>query len=226
MRVRLIVLSKIFEYNILNNGNFSKSRIEKSFKRKRNCGKSLLKDLLRDHFSDIWRLLSETTQFLTRTPVFDQYEAQLRQWRQELQRMGKDTELIRRIRAEITELRKSLRLQGYDLSLAGQRLEIDRFRNDTALGEGFRRVVIFFGEEDVYWLAGEDNHITLAELLERRLEGVPRRIRSKHYLWYRREGNTLTLSGSDTETKEDFARLKAMGDANSLIILARLKALK
>jgi hypothetical protein len=186
----------------------------------------VLKELLTDRFSDIWRLLSDTTQFLARTPVFDQYEEQLRQWRLELQSNEKDAELSRRIRAEITELRKTLRLLGYDLSLARQRLVIDRFRNDAALGEGFRRVVIFFAEEDVYWLAGEDNHITLAELLEHRLENVPRRIRSKHYLWYRRVGDTLTLSGSDTETKQDFERLKAMGEANSLVILAKLKALR
>jgi hypothetical protein len=186
----------------------------------------VLKDLIQDRFSDNWRLLSETSGFLARTPIFGQYEDQLRQWRADLQRNGKDTEVTRRIRAEITELRKSLRLQGYDLSLASQQLVIDRFRNDAALGEGFRRVVIFFGEEDAYWLAGEDNHITLAELLERRLEGVSRNIRSKHYLWYRRDRGVLTLSGSDTETKEDFQRLKAMGEANSLIILAKLKALR
>jgi hypothetical protein len=90
-------------------------------------------------------------------------------------------------------------------------------------------VVIFFAEDDIYWLAGEDNHITLAEMMEKQLDADSRRrgdIRSKHYLWYRRRGNDLLLSGSDTEMKEDFERLKAMGEANSLVILAKLRGLK
>jgi hypothetical protein len=187
-----------------------------------------LRDLLSDRFSDTWKLLSETSQFLSRTAVFHHYEDQLRSLRQDLQRAGNDSEIARRIREEITELRKSLRLQGYDLSLAKQSLVISGFRNDAALGEGFRRVVIFFGEEDIYWLAGEDNHITLAELLQRHLDnkGYHSVIRSKHYLWYRRKGNELFLSGSDTELKDDFERLKAMGEANILVILAKLRGLK
>jgi hypothetical protein len=190
----------------------------------------LFTELLTDRFSDTWRLLSETSQFLSRTPVFDHYEDQLRIWRRDLQNAGKNTELARQIREEVTELRKSLRQQGYDLSLAKQNLVIEGFRNDVALAEGFRRVVLFFGEDDIYWLAGEDNHITLAELLERQLDArfreEHRGIRSKHYLWYRRKGNDLVLSGSDTEMKEDFERLKAMSVANNLVILAKLKGLK
>jgi hypothetical protein len=199
------------------------------------CGvKNVLKDFLSDRFSDSWRLLSETTQFLSRTSVFSQYEEQLRSWRQQLQSAGGNTETSRRIRGEIVELRKLLRHTGYDLSLAGQKLTINTFRNDIALKDGFRRVVIFFCEDGAYWLAGDENHIALNELLERQLNSIRRntrnppilRIHSKHYLWYRRSGNELILSGSDTETKEDFERLKAMADANSLVILALLKGLK
>ena len=187
-------------------------------------------DRISDRFSDTWKLLSETSRFLERTPVFASYEKELRSWRRDLQSAGKNPEIVQRIRREITELRKSLRYQGYDLSLARQNLVLEGFRNDTALGEGFRRVVIFFGEDDLFWLAGDDNHITLAELLERqvnvRLFKQKFAIRSKHYLWYRRKGNDLILSGSDTETKEDFDRFKAMAETNSLLILARLKELK
>jgi hypothetical protein len=194
----------------------------------------VFKDFLSDRFSDSWRLLSETTQFLSRTPVFSQYEDQLRSWRRHLQAAGKNTDAAKGIRAEIIELRKLLRHMGYDLSLAGQKLTVDTFRNDAALGDGFRRVVIFFCEGGAYWLAGDENHITLAELLERQLDSIhrnsrdspPLRIHSRHYLWYRRSGNELVLSGSDTEMKEDFERLKAMADANSLVILAQLKGLK
>jgi hypothetical protein len=188
--------------------------------------KSTLKDLFSDRFSDIWQLLSETTQFLSRTPIFGNYESQLREWRLELQSGGHDPELSRRIRLELTELRKSLRLQGYDLSLARQQLVFEGFRNDASLGEGFKRAVLFFGDEEIYWMTGDDNHIMLAEMLETQVSTAFVPIRSKHYLWYKRQGNDLILSGSDTEMKEDFERLKAMGEAHSLIILSKLKGLK
>ena len=203
---------------------------QKRTEKKKNIKLSLLRELISDRFSDAWKLLSETSRFLERTPVFSHYEEELRSWRRDLQSAGSNDEAVRKIRQEITELRKSLRHQGYDLSLARQNLVLDGFRNDTSLGEGFRRVVIFFGEEAVVWQAGEENHITLAEFLEKQLHAHPSRlmfsIRSKHYLWYRRKGNDLILSGSDSETKEDFERLKAMAEANSLLILSRLKELR
>jgi hypothetical protein len=188
--------------------------------------KSTLKDLFSDRFSDIWRLLSETSQFLSRTPIFGNYENQLREWRLELQSNRQDPELNRQIRLELTELRRSLRLQGYDLSLAGQQLVFEGFRNDASMGEGFKRVVLFFTDEDIYWISGDSNHIALADMLETRISGAVVPIRSKHYLWYMRRGKDLVLSGSDTETKENFERLKAMGEAHSLIILGKLRGLK
>jgi hypothetical protein len=188
--------------------------------------KASLKDLLSDRFSDTWKLLSETTQFLSKTPVFLHYEEDLRRWRHELQTAGQNTAVDKQVRGEITDLRKSLRHQGYDLSLAKQQLVIDGFRNDASMAEGFRRVVIFFADDNVYWLAGDDNHVTLSEMLERHLEHGQIQIRSKHYLWFKRRGNDLILSGSDTESKEDFERLKAMGEAHSLLIMTKLKSLK
>ena len=190
----------------------------------------VIKNLLADHFSDTWKLLSETSQFLSRTPIFSSYEDELRAWRHDLQTAANSSEKQKRIRQEIVELRISLRQQGFDLSLAKQNLVLDGFRNDASLGEGFRRVVIFFASNGLYWLSGDENHIALAEHLEKQMSAHYRKhgisVLSKHYLWYYRRGNTLILSGSDTETKQDFERLKAMADANSLEILAGLKELK
>ncbi|GHV74710.1 hypothetical protein AGMMS49940_20120 [Spirochaetia bacterium] len=191
-----------------------------------------LSDMLSDRFSDVWKLLSETTLFLSRTKEIGAHEQQLRTWRSELQSSGRNPEVAQRIRSELTALRKSLRLQGYDLSLGGQNLIIDGFRNDACLGEGFRRVVIFISDNALFFLAGEENHIALAEFLEKRIEAEINarknriRILDRHYLWYRRQGQDLILSGSDTETKEDFARFSAMCDANSLLFLGGLKGLR
>ena len=182
---------------------------------------------LSERFSDAWKLLSETTAFLSRTPDFPHHEPQLRAWRAALNSARTDMDLAHRIRGELVELRKGLCLQGYDLTLASHELRFEGFRNDACIREGFRRLVLFFAEDDLYWLAGEDNHIALAEYMESRLDATPNvRIRDRHYLWYKRQGGLLILSGSDTETKEDFARLVAIGEANSLRLLAKLKGLR
>jgi len=189
-----------------------------------------LSNLFSDRFVDTWKLLSQTSGFLSRTPVFDQYEEDLRLWRRDLQKAAKDGDEYKRIKEEIIELRKTLRLQGYDLSLAEQTLEVDGFRNDASLGEGFRRLVIFFSDNNAYWISGNENHITLAEQLTKEVNDSQQKnyftIRSRHYLWYLRKGNKLILSGSDSEFKDNFEHLKAMAEANSLKILAFLKHLR
>ncbi|MDR2020202.1 MAG: hypothetical protein LBQ14_05475 [Treponema sp.] len=196
-------------------------------------GKSIrLADILLDRFSDVWKLLSETTLFLSRIGELPSYENQLRTWRLELQNSRKKQEVSQRIRSELTALRRTLRLQGYDLSLVRQNLVFDGFRNDASLGQGFTRVVMFISNDDIYWLSGEENHISLASRLERQMEDlinakrVHIHITARHFLWYRRQGNDLILSGSDTETKEDYAHLKAAGEANTLWFLSKLKNLR
>ncbi|MDR1353079.1 MAG: hypothetical protein LBK05_07340, partial [Treponema sp.] len=161
-------------------------------------------DALSDRFKDVWKLLSETSLFLSRAGEIENYDSQLRQWRAELQSLRKNPQEIQRIRFEIVSLRKSLRLSGYDLSLGSQYLVLDGFRNDAALAEGFRRVVLYLTTTTIYYLAGDSNHIELADYLERQLvtERViteRNRILDKHYLWYARQGQNLYLSGSDTE---------------------------
>jgi hypothetical protein len=191
-----------------------------------------LVDILSDRFSDVWKLLSETTLFLSRIGELPSYENQLRAWRLELQNSRRKQEVSQRIRSELTALRRTLRLQGYDLSLVKQNLVFDGFRNDASLGQGFVRVVMFISDDDIYWLSGEDNHISLASRLERQMEDFMNakrthvRITARHFLWYRRHGNNLILSGSDTEIKEDYAHLKAAGEANTLWFLSRLKNLR
>jgi hypothetical protein len=89
---------------------------------------------------------------------------------------------------------------------------------------------LFLGDADFYWLAGTDNHIALDSYLEQRLNNSEfawkrLRILSRHYLWYLRRKTELVLSGSATETKEDYERLKAIGEAKPLLFLSKLKGL-
>jgi hypothetical protein len=190
---------------------------------------SWLSDILPDGLTDVWKLLSETSAFLSRTDDFYLYEQQLRSLRSRLQSASKDPAEKQAVRAELIELRKNLRHQGYDLTVARQNIICDGFRNDSCLAEGFRRVVLFFTSSDIFWQTGEDNHVALAGFIDRRIEKIRDRgfsIFSKHYLWYRRKGNELILSGADTERKEDFERLKKIVDLNHLKILGALKKLK
>ncbi|GHV47620.1 hypothetical protein AGMMS49546_37420 [Spirochaetia bacterium] len=194
-------------------------------------GKSLksgkMTEILSDRFSNLWQLFSETAFFIGRTGEFDQYENQLRRLRLKLQQARNDKTYHGDIRAEIVEIRRSLRMQGYDLSLAKHTIEFDGFRHDDSTAEGFRRVVLFITDTDIFTITGDENHITLAEFLDRKIERYQGKfhIRSRHYLWYRRRGKELTLSGADTETKDDYERLKAMAEVNQLFFAGKLRKL-
>jgi hypothetical protein len=188
-------------------------------------------EALSDRFRDVWKLLSETSLFLSRIGEIEHYDRQLRQWRAELQAGRQNSAEVQRIRLEIISLRKHLRLLGHDLSLGSQYLILDGFRNDAAIAEGFRRVVLYVASHTVYYLAGDGNHIELANYLDRRLAAekainAGNVILDKHYLWYARRGQNLYLSGSDTEGRDDYEQLKARVDANGFLFLHCLKKLK
>lgn len=181
---------------------------------------------LADRFAPEWKLLSETESYLSHTPEFPSYEAQFRQWRKRLQEATIKEDGLNTVRQEIVSLRRELRLRGYDLALGSLRLVIDGFRNDDSLAEGFRRVVICICADQVYYQIGQANHVEIAEeliknLSRRRLINRP----ELHYLWYRRTSRELVLSGSATETREDFVRLENRAGANPLFLLSALKNL-
>jgi hypothetical protein len=199
----------------------------------RNSIGAKIKNLLSDKITDTWKLLSETDYFLSRTDEYHHYENQMRDLRARLSSCGKTGKAaaLKEIHAELVELRKELRLSGYDLSLGKYRLIFDGFRHDDSLGKGFRRMVLFLCDGFFLWLTGDANHIELAETLEQQVTrhsaatGKRISIRGKHYLWYLRTKNELILSGADTETKDDYERLKAQGEVSSLLFLSRLKNL-
>jgi hypothetical protein len=181
---------------------------------------------LAERLASTWVLLSDTTNFLSRTSVFEQYEDALRDMRQRLGSSKDDDRELKEIRAELTELRAALRLQGYDLSLGALDLSVKGFRNDAAIAEGFRRMVLFIAAKDIWYITGEDNHGSLHDFLEaecdkRRVSGILQ----KHYLWFRWSNGLLMISGADSEAVEDFTALQAWAEIpeNRFLLLGRLR---
>lgn len=185
-----------------------------------------LSQFLSDHFASEWKLLAETERFISNTPEFPAFEQRFKEWRRRLSAgTTADTELVS-IRSEIVSLRKEFRHMGYDLSLGLQQLVLDGFRDDSALAQGFRRVVICIADQGIFYRTGSDNHCALADELEKELSSRERASnREYHFLWYLRSSRGLVLAGSATETKEDFLRLEARVHANPLKLLSGLKGL-
>ena len=180
---------------------------------------------LRDSFQSDWKLLSETEHFLASTPLQQNYEQQFAVWRKRLQTAHNDAARAS-VREEIITLRKSLRVEGYDLSLGAIQLIVNEFVNDDAAARGFRRVVLCFCDAGLFWLSGEANHLELAGDLQTELERKRLYVHPEmHYLWFLWKRNALLLSGSATETKEAFERLQKRAQANPQKILRYLKAL-
>ena len=181
---------------------------------------------LRDSFQSDWKLLSETEYFLASTPLQQSYEQHFVVWRKQLQMAHNDAARTS-VREEIIALRKTLRLEGYDLSLGAIQLIVKDFVNDDAAARGFQRVVICFCDAGVFWLSGEANHLELAGNLQAELERKRLYVHPEmHYLWFLWERNILRLSGSATEMKESFERLQKRAQANPQKILRYLKTLQ
>jgi len=139
-----------------------------------------------ESISSTWRLLSDTTNYLSRAKMLEQYDAELRGWRERLSRSRNDPQVARAVREDIVALRKLLRFQGHDLRLGSKDVAIEGWRHDDAMAEGFRRIVLGCAEDDVYYVAGDANHIELAEMLESQCQSRRRcKPYSLHCLWYR-----------------------------------------
>jgi len=184
---------------------------------------------LSERFASTWRLLSDTTIFLSRTSIFGQYEQELTEMRGRLTSASKNEAVANEVRRQLIALRTSLRLGGYDLTLGALELAIRGFRNDAAVVEGFKRMVLFIGPRDIWAVAGEENHRALHDLLEQGLkQWRDIEVSQKHYLWFQWNNNLLTISGADTEAKDDFELLKewCAQPENRLRLLGRMKRIR
>ncbi|MEI6876390.1 MAG: hypothetical protein WCL50_14820 [Spirochaetota bacterium] len=176
---------------------------------------------LSENFSSTWKLLSETTYFLSRASILHLYENELKEMRHDLESHRNNRETITRIKNQIIEIRRALRMSGYDLSLADYNLVVDEFKNDAAMAT-HRRMVLFIGNGRLWIKTGEANHNTLFEYLSQEIKGD---IEQVHYLWYRWNGKTLYLSGSDSEDKADYEKLKRWSafPENKYLVLKYMK---
>ena len=181
---------------------------------------------INEYFSSAWTLLSDTTIFLSNNKkLFQQYELHLRELRHRLETNRTNHEVILEVRTEVAAIRKSLRLQGYNLKLGSLDLRLEGFRNDEALGQGFKRCVIFLLEdEDVLYLTGTGNHIELDSAMEARMRTSGyRSVDAKHYLWFKWANRVLVLSGAASETAEDFEEFKDYVAVNKDYLLRKLE---
>jgi hypothetical protein len=178
---------------------------------------------LAETFSSTWRLLTDTTNFLSRIRMLEKYETELRAWRERLQRSQNNQPIVHQIRDEIVAVRRLLREQGHDLRLGSKDIALEGFRHDDSMAEGFKRMVLGVAENEVYWLTGEANHIELAD----RLDQACRERRgckpyALHCLWYRWRNNVLVLSGAASETAEMFEEFRAYFSKNREFLLKKL----
>jgi hypothetical protein len=173
--------------------------------------------------SSTWKLLSDTTNFLSRVKLLGVYEQDLKQMRDQLYRFRKNAEVQRQVRERIVEVRRSLRARGYDLRMGSRDIAVEGFRHDDAMGEGFRRLAIALAEDDALAVAGDLNHMELGRQLDQRLlQARTQRDYSLHFLWYRWRNRVLVLSGSASEPPESFEELKEYVERNKELLLRKL----
>ena len=178
---------------------------------------------LAEGVASTWKLLSDTTNYLSQARLLESYGQELTEMRNQLYRFRKNPETARQVREQVVALRRELRLQGHDLRLGSRDIALEGFRHDDAMGEGFRRLVLGVAGEDVVALAGDLNHIELAEALEARLRARrPRLAYRMHFLWYRWRNRVLVLSGAASETAQSYEELKEYFAANKELLLRKL----
>jgi hypothetical protein len=96
------------------------------------------------------------------------YQESLRNWRQLLQTRSRDPETVKKVREEIVALRKAFRKNGYDVSLGSLDIVCEGFKNEIAIREGYQRIVILIGAQEILYETGTGNHLDLWEALEQR----------------------------------------------------------
>ncbi|MFW5807665.1 MAG: hypothetical protein ACOCWH_01285 [Spirochaetota bacterium] len=183
---------------------------------------------LREEFSTVWTLLNDTSRYLKRASLFQEYEAMLRMWRAGLQKRYTDPESYRKIKRQIIGLRRQLRTEGHDLRLGKYDIVFSGFKSDNAPTYGFRRAVIYLSKSEFSYIAGDENHGDLLRYLERRL-GTQFRMNYiyVHNIWFRwRDGSILEIAGADSETRKSYESLVSFVEENRMYALKKMSSIR
>jgi hypothetical protein len=179
---------------------------------------------LREEISSIWTLLNDTEIFLVRIEKFYEYENDFREWRNTIQMYHNNDAIRTRIKQEVINLRKSLRLQGHDLRLGSKDIKIFGFRSDDATLDGFKRMTIALNKENIYYITGEENHQGLIRHLSVKYNTNDiYSLGEVHCLWFRWKDNILQFCGADSESKDDFEKFVEYAKNNKTLMLKKLK---
>jgi hypothetical protein len=179
---------------------------------------------LREEISSIWTLLNDTEIFLIRIEKFNEYENDFREWRNKIKLYHNNDTIRTETKKDIINLRKSLRLQGYDLRLGSKDIKIFGFRSDDATLAGYRRMTIVLSKENIYYTTGEANHQELIHQLCIRYNiNDIYNLGEVHSLWYRWRDNILQFCGADSESKDDFEKFIEYTKNNKNLLLKKLK---
>jgi len=175
---------------------------------------------------EVWKLINETALLLSRTAVKDKFQERMAAIHARLQSNPLNPSIQHEVRDALTELRRQLRLAGYNLYMGKYSVVFDGFHDDDVL-RIMKRAVLFIGKDGMfYWEIGDGNHIILGEHLDQRLRKRNCPVAERHYLWYFWTKTSLTLSGSATERGDSYQELKARYNADPLLFLSRIQGLQ
>jgi len=174
---------------------------------------------------EVWKLINETALLLSRTAVKDKFQGRMAAIHACLQSNPLNPAIQREVSDALTELRRQLRLAGYNLAMGKYSLVFDGFHDDDVLHRMKRAALFIDRDGKFYWETGDGNHIILGDYLEQRLRKRDCLIAERHYLWFFWTKTALTLSGSATELEESYLELKARYKADPLLFLSRIQGL-
>jgi len=182
---------------------------------------------LGDRFADVWVLLSDTDQFMSRARLMPRYERRLREWRRRLQEARNDPEKVKEIRGEIVAVRRALREEGWELRLGSMDVQVRGFRSDDSFARGFRRMVLLIAPGPAfYYITGDSNHMLLEDELRARLNAQKIHLQLvPHYLWYRVAAGVIELAGADSETRDWLEELRTIVEENKSGLVRAFRSL-
>ncbi|MCG8569336.1 MAG: hypothetical protein MJB14_04280, partial [Spirochaetes bacterium] len=150
----------------------------------------------KEEIASTWTLLNDTTNFLMVLPIFAHHERTLKHWRDQLTQFSRNEEIYRQVKREIINLRKHLRLEGYDLRMGSKDIKFLGFKSDDAVIYGYKRMVLLIIDTNVYYLTGQENHLNLQSFLAHRykITNISNYL-DLHNLWYRWNHYILEICG-------------------------------